>query len=212
MEKKKNEKKKQIIDFDKIDVTTATDDDIIRSGIKKNVTSDYICYFVMFLIVVFIFIPPALWIFNPKPITEEDREIVYVELNCNRTVSRDGYELTTNLTSEYRQTFVTKSTLILSYRSNTEAPLGDVSIAEVNEMNGLNYKEIKTTKGENKYTYEIDYKSNYNVLSKDEVLKDYAYIPNAEIQYLSNLGFRCISDSKTVVERVYIDTEEKVED
>lgn len=212
MEKKKKENKKTVVDFDKIDITTATDDDIIKSGLKKNVTSDYICYFVMFLIVVFIFVPPALWIFNPKPITEEDREIVYTELNCNRTVSRDGYSLTTNLTSEYRQTFVTKSTLTLTYGSNTSDPLGDVSVAEVNEMNALDYKEIKTIKGENKYTYEIDYKSNYDVLSKDPILEKYAYIPNAEIQYLSNLGFRCIQDSKTVTERVYVDTEEKVEE
>ena len=43
--------KKEKITFDKIDITTATDDDIIQSGIRYNTNKHKICYFVMFLIV-----------------------------------------------------------------------------------------------------------------------------------------------------------------
>ena len=38
--KKPKKEKRVIVPFDKIDVTTATDDDIIRSGIKHNTPKD----------------------------------------------------------------------------------------------------------------------------------------------------------------------------
>ncbi len=212
MEKKKNSEKKQVIDFDNIDITTATDDDIIKSGLKKNVTSDYICYLIMAVIVVLAIIPPALWIFNPKPITEEIRDIVYTELSCKRTISRDGFELNTSILSHYRETNILDSEITQLYiKLDPKAP-DDYVFAEINELNTLNFKEVTVKKEENKYTYNIDYKSNFNALTQNELLKDYSYIPNAEIQYLTNLGYYCFSETSQKKERVYVDTGEQVKE
>ena len=79
MEKKKKEKKEKKVlpSFDKIDITTATDDDIIRSGLKYNTTKDTIDYLIMFAIVILAALPVILRIVIPKPITTEEAEIVY---------------------------------------------------------------------------------------------------------------------------------------
>jgi hypothetical protein len=84
--------------------------------------------------------------------------------------------------------------------------------AEINELNSLNFKEIKTKKEENKYIYNIDFKSNYDTLTQNEILKDFAYIPNAETQYLTNLGYYCFSETKQQKEIVYVDTGEQVKE
>ena len=212
MEKKKKEDKKPVIDFDNIDITTATDDDIIRSGLKKNTNADYICYAIMGVIFIMIFIPPALWIFNPKPITQEEREIVYTELTCRRSISRDGYELYTSIISHYRETSILDSEITHSYLKISQQADDNYVFAEINELNSLNFKEIKTKKEENKYIYNIDFKSNYDTLTHNEILKDFAYIPNAETQYLTNLGYYCFSETKQQKEIVYVDTGEQVKE
>ena len=198
--------KKPVIPWDKIDVTTATDDDIINSGLKHNAPTDFICYLVMVGIVVLMIIPPALRIIMPKPITEEEREITYTEMMCRRTLQRDGWELATELTSHYRETYVQDATFKFIYvRVAKDAPY-EYTFAEIAAMNSLNYPDVKRTGDEGKLNVEIDFTKNYDTLVKDEVLKDYAYIPNAEKQFLSNQGFYCSVEVKTEVELVDVET------
>ena len=102
MEKKKKEPKKKLVSFDKIDIKTATDDDIIRSGIKYNTPKDTTCYFIMFLIVVLALLPVVLRIVMPRKKVKEERDITYTTLVCYKTISRDFYELSTKLTALYR--------------------------------------------------------------------------------------------------------------
>ena len=212
MEKKKKSEKKQVIDFDNIDITTATDDEIIKSGLKKTVSSDYVCYAIMAAIVVLMIIPPALRIFVPKPITVEEREIVYAELSCKRTISRDGYELNTFLVSHYRDTNILDAQITQTYTKLDQHAPDDYVFAEINELNSLNFKEVTSKKEDNKYIYDIDFKSNYDKLTQNEILKEYSFIPNAEIQYLSNLGYYCFSETNSKKEKVYVDTGEQVKE
>ena len=101
-EAKPKKEKKPKLDFNKIDVTTATDDDIIRSGIRNNTTSDKICYFLIAVVCILAILPPALRIINPKPVTEVEREIVYLDLNCFRTMPVQGGTLHTEVVINYR--------------------------------------------------------------------------------------------------------------
>ena len=94
------EKKKKVkTNFQTIDITTASDDDIIRSGLRHNTSKDYFCYFVMFLIVVLAFLPLALRIIMPRKVTTKEEEIVYFNITCYKTTIRDDYELATTLHS-----------------------------------------------------------------------------------------------------------------
>ena len=207
---KEKKEKKKIVDFDKIDITTATDDDIIKSGIKKNVKSDYICYGIMAVILILALLPPALWIFNPKPITEEDREIVYVEMRCRRTIQRDGYELLTEMVSNYRAEYVTDVSINFSHLKISQSAQPDYVFAEVNELKSLNYPEIEMSEEENKTSFKIDFNKSYDKLVKDEVLKDYSYVPVVEKRFLTELGFYCSSESRTEVERVDVETGKQI--
>ena len=72
--------KAKVIPFDKLDITTASEDDIIRSGLKYHTKADYTCYAIMALIVVMAFVPKILQKVIPKPITEIKKVVVYLQI------------------------------------------------------------------------------------------------------------------------------------
>ena len=113
---KEKKEKKVVIPFDKIDVTTATEDEIIKSGIKHNVKQDIICYVIMGLIVVLILIPPLMRKFHPKPITEVDKDIVYLTLKCAYPQTIEGYILYSNVKNDYRDGVLMNVNLQYTYK------------------------------------------------------------------------------------------------
>lgn len=211
MEKKKKEKKPKI-DFEKIDITTATEDDIINSGLRYNVKSDKICYFLMALVFIFMLVPPILRIVIPKPITKEIRNIVYGNVDCYRTISRDGYEITTTLVGNYRDGKSTDFTLEYSFRKIKDDAPDDYIVSEINELNTVELKGLTKEKVDNKYIYKLDFKNHYDELVTNETIKNFSYVYSAQVSYLSNSGYYCNNKTETVEEEVYIDTGEKVEE
>ena len=209
--KKPKKEKRVIVPFDKIDVTTATDDDIIRSGIKHNTPKDITCYTIMFVIFLFAILPPALRFIIPRPVTTEEREIVYLKLTCYKTTNRDNWELSTTLVSNYRDGNVNNSNFsFVSLKRNEQAKDGYV-FAEVEELEKIKHDGVKVKEDGGKTIIDVDFEK-YPELKDDEVLKDYAYFSSAEISFLQNeKGFSCISDSESKMEVVYIDTGKKVE-
>ena len=99
--------KKERITFDKIDVTTATEDDIIQSGIRYNTNKDKACYFIMFLIFVLALTPLLLRISMPKKITEEMAEIAYTDVTCYRTLSSKISLISSKLMAGYQNHQIT---------------------------------------------------------------------------------------------------------
>lgn len=212
MEKKKKEKKPKI-NFEKIDITTATEDDIINSGIRYNVKSDKICYLLMVLVFLLMLVPPFLRIVNPKPITKEERNIVYGNIDCYKTVARDGYEITTTLIGNYRDGKALDFTLEYSYRKVKEDAPDDYIISEINELNTIDIKGLTKNKvDDNKYVYKMDFKNHYDELITNETIKNYSYVYSAQASYLSNSGYYCSNKTENKEELVYIDTGEKVEE
>lgn len=216
MDKKKSVKskeKKPKIKFEEIDITTATEDDIIKSGIRQNTKKDIICYGIMTFIFVMIFVPPLLRILIPKPITEVEREVVYIDLTCYRTVARDGYELSGTLNSKYRDGAVEKVVLEYAYKKINEDAKNDYSFAEINEFMEVDnsVKGLKKEKLEDKYVFTMDFENYNEELEANDLLSNYSYIYGVEINYLNTQGFYCSTKSETVMERVYVDTGKKVE-
>jgi len=209
MKKNKSEKKK-LVKFDKIDITNVTDDEIIKSGIKYNTKSDYVCYFVMFLIFILAITPVFLRITNPKPITEEERDITYLTLSCYKTSFRDNYELSTILKLFYRDGEINSVNLDFSYNKQNNEAADNYVFAEIDDLERLDLKGITTTKTSNKTSFVIDYDNNPEYKTMD-VLSDYAKVSGAEINFLNTKGYKCVQDSEVIKEVVYVKTGKKVE-
>lgn len=208
MEKIKKEKKK-LVKFDQIDITNVTDDEIIKSGIKYNTKKDYICYFIMFIILVLAVLPPTLRIVNPRPITEEERNITYLTLSCYKTVFRDNYELSTVLKSNYRDGNVSTVQIDYTFNKQNEEAADNYVFAEIDELEKLNLSGIATNRESNKVSFVIDYEGNPEYSTRD-VLSDYARVSGAEINYLSTKGFRCVQETENKMEVVDVKTGKKV--
>lgn len=206
MEKKKKTK----IPFDKIDITTATDDDIIKSGLRHNTSKDVMCYFIMFLIVVLAVLPIVLRITNPRKETTEEKEIVYYKISCYKNVVRDDYELSTALTSNYRDGQVSVVDFEFNYFKRTEDAEEGYVFAEINELEQLKLKGITSKKENGKVTFKIDFE-NYPELKNNATLKEYTYFSTAEVNYLmGDKGYSCVTSSETKLEVIDIETRKKV--
>ena len=206
MEKKKKEK----IPFNKLDITTATEDDIVKSGLRHNTSKDIVCYLIMFGIFVLALLPLFLRIFMPRAITTEEKEIVYYKITCYKTAVRDNYELSTTLVSNYRDGQVKNVSFEFNYFKKNEAAEDGYVFAEINELEQIKDKGITSTSDSGKRTFKFDFEKNPN-LKKNELLKDYTYFSTAEVNFLINdKGYSCTTTSETKLEVVDIETREKV--
>lgn len=206
MEKKKKTK----IPFNKIDITTASDDDIIRSGLRHNTTKEIICYFIMFGILVLALLPVLLRIYIPKKITTEEREIVYFKINCYKTIVRDNYELSTKLTSNYRDGNVSDVSFDFNYFKRSEDAEEGYIFTEITELEQLKLKGMTSSVEKGKASFKFDFE-NYPDLKNNSYLKEYTYFSNAEVNYLINQkGYTCSTDSETKLEVIDIETRKKV--
>ena len=214
MEEKKDNKKKpkkeKIIPFDQIDITTATDDDIIKSGIKHNTKADTTCYLIMFVIFVLAVLPVALRLIIPRPVTTEKTNIIYYTITCYKTISRDNYELSTTLVSSYRDGTVNNVTFDFKWFKKSDLAKEGYTFLEVEEFVNMNKKGVTAKNEINKAHVEIDFHGNPE-LRNDEALVDYTYHSTTEVNALVEKGYSCTTDSKTEEEVIDIETREKVE-
>ena len=208
---KKKKEKVKIIPFDKIDITTATEDEIIKSGLKHNTKADVTCYFILVLIAFLAVLPPLIRFFHPRPITKEEREIVYNHIKCYKTVLRDNYELSTILSLEYRDGESQSVNFDFKYfKRNDKAQEGYV-FAEIDELDKLDLKGLTKKKEVGNAVFNVDFE-NYPELKEDNVLKEYCYFTTAQINVLTNeKGFSCDSKLENKVEVVDVVTGKKVE-
>ena len=214
MDKKKTtnkKEKKKIVPFDKIDITTATEDEIIRSGIKYKTKIDYTCYGLMFCIFVLAVLPLALRMIIPRPITKVERDIVYNDLTCYKTTGRDNYELSTTINAKYRDGSVNSFAFDFKYYKRNEQAKDGYVFSEVEELDKIKQNGVTSELGQGQAKFTIDFE-NYPELLDHEVLKDYAYFYTAETNFLQNeKGYSCITNSETKREIVDVNTGKKVE-
>lgn len=202
--------KKKKIPFDKLDITTATDDDIIRSGIRHNTTKDKVCFFVMFIIVALAFLPIILRIYVPKKDTTIEREIVYNNIKCYKTIVRDGYELHTTIDSNYRNGQISVFKIDFNYFKRINEADDNYVFAEIHEFEQLKFDGITSKTDTNSVSFNVDFE-NYPNLKKNAVLQDYSRYSVVEVNYLINdKGFSCSTETETKMEVVDIETGKKV--
>ena len=208
--KKEKKPKKVKIPFDQIDITTATEDDIINSGKMNNTPADFFCYFLMFIIFVLMITPLALRAIIPKPITEVVMNIAYVDMECHRVKTTDGYEIVSAIFAKYRNGSI--ATFEIQHKINkTDTEAGELHLEEIEELQNLEVAGLKKEgQGLNK-TFTIDF-YNHEELFQNEILEKYSYISGAEINTLREMGYYCSSNPTEVEELVYVDTQRKVED
>lgn len=218
MDKKKTEKpkkekkvKKKLVPFEKIDITTATEDEIIRSGIKHNTKKDVTCYMIMFGIFVLAVLPVALRIIVPRKKTTAIEDITYFTMTCYKTIIRDDYELSTKIISNYRDGEVLDVTIDFNYFKRNENAKDGYVFTEINELNQLDLQGLKSSSSVGKAKFEIDF-DKYPSLKSNETLKDYSLFQTAAVNHLSNeKGFSCNTESETKTEVIDIETRKKVE-
>ena len=205
---KPKKEKKVIPDFDKIDVTTATEDEIIKSGIRKVVKTDIICYIFIFILIVLLILPPALRILVPRPITEVEREIAYVDLSCYKTIVRDGNEFSAAIYFHYRDGSVSNVEINHTLNLSDES----YSFKESDDLKDISGKGISIdTDEENKTIYKIDFANNPELIN-NEVLMNYAYNLGREEEYMDENKYSCTAKSKVEKELVDVNTGKKIED
>lgn len=213
--KDKKKEKKEVIDFDKIDITTATENQIIESGIKKNTSEDKRNYFFMAIVFIFILIPPALRLFFPKPILEEERDIAYVNVRCFTSTNR--HEQTWKFDSVYqgfyRDAKLEKVILEYSYNKNVDTAPSEVTFPELTLLNeidnvGLLKEQTKNTTEENveifTNKYIMDFKNHKDVLESNTELKEYSYNSFNMEKIFKEKGYSCKTDSEIIKEMVKI--------
>jgi hypothetical protein len=210
-EPKKTSKTK--LDFNTIDVTTATDDDIIRSGLKHNTTGDKICYFLIVVVIVLAILPPVLRLLVPKPITEVERDVVYLDLSCFRTNALTYGSLHTEVIINYRDGNAKLANIAFSYTNSKDSTETDdlTNYAEISELERLNLKGVTRDVSEDgkNYSYKVDFGNN-NELLNNSVLNNYSYVSGVEMDYLKGKGFYCSSKSEIKKEIVDVKTGERV--
>lgn len=212
---KNKKEKKVVIDFDKIDVTTATNEEIIESGIKKNTKADKRNYLFMVLIFLFILIPPFLRLFFPKPILFVDKEIVYLKQNCFLSVNRhdNTWRFDSSYDGYYRDGKLEKVVLEYTYQKNIETAKEGLTFAEINELSEKKVEGFEGTKfqkdveGEkiDGYRFTMDFKGHRDSLVKDDLFLKYSYGNSTVLEYLKSTGFMCPSaDVETKMETVSV--------
>lgn len=202
--------KKNKIPFDKIDITTASDDDIIKSGIKHNTSKDIFCYFVMFLILVLALLPLLFRIFIPRKVTTKEEEIVYFNITCYKTTIRDDYELATTLHSNYRDGNIETVTFDFNIFKRNELAEDGYVFPEINDFDRLKLDGVTSKKEEGKVSFKFDYKE-HPELKENETLKEYSYISPIELNFLTNdKGYSCSTNTETKVEVIDIETRKKI--
>lgn len=210
-ENKPKKEKKKIIPFDKIDITTATEDEIIRSGIKHNTKKDVTCYMIMCGIFVLAILPVALRIIVPRKKTTAVEDISYFTMTCYKTIIRDDYELSTKILSNYRDGTVTNVTIDFNYFKRNENAKDGYVFTEINELEQLDLQGFTSNTSAGKAKFEINFED-YPSLMSNEALKDYSLYQTAEVNHLSNeKGFSCSTENETKTEVIDIETRKKVE-
>lgn len=216
--KNKNEKKK-VADFDKLDISIATEEEIISSGIKKNTSSDKRNYLLMTIVFILMFLPPLLRLFFPKPILFVEKDVVYTTLNC--FISNNRHEQTWRFDSNYKLNFrdgIVEEVLIeYSYNKNLDTAKDDVTFPEITVLNDITLDSSKGFKKENlgskkrddmvevhKRAYTLDFKNHRKDLETIGELKKYSYNFAPMQDYFKSSGFLCRSDAKTVKEMVSV--------
>ena len=189
--KKEKKPKKVKIPFDQIDITTATEDEIINSGKMNNTNVDYFCYFLMFIIFVLMITPVALRMIIPKPITEIVMNIAYVDMECHRVKSLDGYEIVSAINAKYRNGNI--ANFKIQHKINkVEETEKELHLEEIDELQNLEIAGLKKEGNGLDKTFTLDF-YNHEELFSDEIvdMKD---------------------NEKKLEEIVYVDTQRKVED
>ncbi len=214
----KDEKKKKVkeivVDFDVIDIKTATEDEIIRSGIKKNTKSDKRMYLFMFIVVIFMLIPPILRIIIPKPVLFVDKEIVYADIRCFTSNNRhsETWRFDSVYLGKYRDGKLEKVELNYSYNKNVPTADDEVSFPEFTLLDDIKndgfvpekLDPITTEEGISIYKrkYTMNFKDYANELEKSVELKKYSYGIYTMESYFKELGFLCEIKTESKIETV----------
>lgn len=211
MEEKKEEKKvkkpkekkakEPEIDLFNTPVYELTEDQIIKKGLKTKNPKDKMCYLGIVICFIFIFIPPIFdKVFDYTRPEDTHVEVVYSRLSCRKVLGGSN-RLILNVYNEYKDSIVTKSTLVYTYDESADGQ------SDLNELENWyvyeNEKGFKFEKGKendkNIVTITIDYKNHEELRSKED-LTNYSMNFMPQFNHFGSQGFFCTKDSKSVTE------------
>lgn len=161
---------------------------IIEEGLKTNTKQDIICYIGMAVIFIMIFIPPIFRVvFYDSEAKNNDVEIVYLNMVCQKAMYRDGKKILITVNNIYKDSIIQSS--VAEYNYEQEEP-----IAEVNEFLFIESDDIGKEELETGYRFTFDY-TNPRVFELEE-LTNYRSPAPAQMNYYKNKGYACETTSE----------------
>ena len=146
----------------------------------KGDSSSYqmLCYLGIFLLLLFIVLPPLFRIIFPREETSENNDNLplIMNLTCNKEEDFGDYQLKTKIESNYYEDKIHDTTFTYE--------IIDVSGAGLRSI-----ENVKSSENENIYTLKIDYAN--NDYSNEELLADHQHVIAEQLRYYTDNSFTC---------------------
>jgi len=151
-----------------------------------------LCYMGIFILAIFIILPPLFRLVFPEEEKEEEVEEVIVNLNCVRIEDFIEYELMTTIDTNYINGIVSESTFTYEIEYIEEI-FGDEAII-IEEYEALkSVGNVDFVEEENVYTLKINY-DNFDY-SEEELLLQHQQTITQQLEYYTNNFFECETTS-----------------
>lgn len=161
---------------------------------KENKSSNLLAYLGIFILFLFIALPPALRVFIPKEenTTDPDINVVKMQLTCTKVSRKIEYNINEKIITTYRDGAISTSTFIYDVEIKEEGMT--ISGIEIDEFNELRKIPGVISKQEgNTYTINIDYQN--NDYSSEEILKNHSNTIQEQMTYYTTEDrYTCITE------------------
>ncbi len=158
----------------------------------KGDSSSYqmLCYLGIFLLLLFIVLPPLFRIIFPREETSENNDNLplIMNLTCNKEEDFGDYQLKTKIESNYYEDKIHDTTFTYEIIDVSGAgSVGDITIDEYDALRAI--ENVKSSENENIYTLKIDYAN--NDYSNEELLADHQHVIAEQLRYYTDNSFTC---------------------
>ena len=152
-------------------------------------SSNILAYLGIFILLIFIVVPPVLRVFVPKEneITSVANKVV-MKLSCSRTESTPEYSLTRNIDSKYEDGVLVET--LFTYSVTFTENLFTMDSITIDDYETL--KKIPnsiTTEDKTQYTVKFDYVSNDYSNNKD--LANHSKLLSEQLKYYAEENYIC---------------------
>lgn len=210
-------KKETVEELRKKHISELTDEQIIEIGLKTHTKTDKMCFLLIGVMALMIFIPPIFRkVFYDPDLAISERETVYMNLRCIKRRSKITYSLKETIDFNYRDGEILNANIVFKYE-NIKTSKKIEPPQEVTKYIDMNISKIEKKEAEDNlgYSFFIDFEKNSELLNEKE-LNELAFAAPTQITNMGSLAYSCTPTTKYTI-RVFrgeklIDEYDKVEE